>query len=210
MTTDGRYLKLSELREYAINNASTLSTVDDPVLTSAILRAEMEIDGETRTSYDQQTQTLVQSLAPFVDGNGWIHLFAVERGPVSSVATVQIRDMLSDHGWQTITWSADDIIMPTQLDPPRPDSWHVRIKPATGYPSRSTGDIFARWTYTGGYATVPPSLKALTVRLAWWIYKLREAPLAKVVTAELGLMTIPLSVPPDIRRDLHFWRPIYS
>jgi len=208
--TDGRYLKLADFKMYAINGATVLNTADDLVLTSSILRAEAEIDGTTKTAFDEQTHTLVRPMTAFVDYHGWLHLFSRERAPVTAVAAIQTRDLLQDKGWVTTTWDTDDLILPVAMDPPRPDSWHVMVLPSNNVPTRATTEMLVRWTYTGGYATIPPSLQALTMRLAWWVYKLREAPLAKIVTAELGLMQIPLSIPPDIRADLRHWSPMYS
>lgn len=185
-------------------------TNDDVNLQSALERAEAEIDLYCGTGYDQQVYANTLPLKAWVDSMGWLWLVARERGPVTSVTNIQTRNIASGAtAWQTLNFGAD-IFYPgngVAPNPPTPDSWLVRVYSASPVLFPSTYDsLMVKWSYTGGYTTIPASLQGIVLRLAWWIYKLREAPLGRVVTAELGLMEVPLSIPPDIRADLNMWR----
>jgi hypothetical protein len=197
-----KYTTLDALKAYG----QVTATKDDNVLNEAIYRAEAAIDQKCGSAFDQQT--VVDELAHtcWVDGKGWLVMTADERGPVTAVTSISVRDLLNaPTAWQSVSWASTDIILPPITAPIRPDAWKVRIYPATPLWPRATGQIYAKWTYIGGYATIPTSLISIANRLAWWYYKLREAPMGRVVTAELGLMEIPLSVPPDIKADLMLW-----
>ena len=199
-----KYLDFATLKVYA----SVATANDDSILQMAADRADMEIERETDSCFVQTTYTGVRPITSFIDGNGWLHMIAREGGPVSAVAKVEVMDLAGgSRVWQQV----DDLsgaILPSSptISPPEADAWSVMVWPALALYGKAKGQILVRWTYTAGYATIPNSLKALGTRLAHFIYKLREAPMGKVVTAELGLMTIPLSIPPDIRADLQGWK----
>jgi hypothetical protein len=199
------YITLTDLKTYGQIPAT--ATADDVTLQSSIDRAQAEMTLITGSAFDEATETLVMTVNPFVDAYGWLNLRAIERGPVTAVTEVKLRDVVSGKsGWQTLSWNADDIILPSSASPIAPDAWTVRVKSsAPVLNSRTTGQIFVKWTYTGGYSSIPAGLKSIALRLSWWIYKLREAPLGRVVTAELGLMEVPIAMPPDIRADLRQW-----
>jgi hypothetical protein len=227
MTTDGKYCTLDYLKQWIIGsrtdplnptvfNGAVSGTPDDALLTNCILDAETRFEQITGTGYDEHSLTMVQAFTPFVTPDGFIHLFARERGPVSAVSAIQYRDIAGGvPTWQTLTWATDDIILPYQniLDVdahPSPDSWHVRVYAPTLGP-RSTGQILARWSYTGGYTTTPLALMNLIAGFATWIYKLRrEAPLGVVSNQALGTFSAPLNVPPDILATCNNWKPVYS
>lgn len=222
MATDGKYLTRAALKQYGIGtivdpgnptvyNQGVTNTPDDTLLSDSIFRAEALFDLTCGTGFDQQTYSNVQAFQTWVDRYGWLHLLARERGPVTAVSAVQIRNINAGTPWESLTFVADDLILPPyDANYPRPESWHVRVFPATALSPSPTGTILARWSYTGGYSSIPQGLQNIIARLAWWIYKLREAPVAKIVNMPLGTMTVPLDVPPDIRRDIELWRPVYS
>lgn len=226
---DGKYVTLTTLKQYGIGttvdplnttvyNGAVAGTPDDAILSQCIYRAEMEFDRLAGTGYDQQTYAAnVNAFLPFIDGAGWLHLFARERGPITAVSSVQIFDIVGGGPWQTITWTAvDGIIMPPFESGvngyPHPDSWHVMINPSPAQPPRATGQILARWQYTGGFApgSIPLGLQGTICRLAWWILKLREAPIYRIATTELGIMQVPIKIPPDIEQDIRLWQPVYA
>lgn len=224
MATDGKYLTLAALKQYGLGtivdplnptvfNQGVTNTPDDALLSDCIIRAETIFDLSCGTGYDQQTYSNVQAFQTWIDRRGWLHLMARERGPVTAVTAVQIRDLEGANTWQSVTFVADDLILPPfETNYPHPESWHVMLSPTPAQPPFSTGQLLARWSYTAGYASnaIPQGLKNLVARLAWWIYKLREAPVAKVVNMPLGTMTVPLNIPPDIAKDIELWRPVYS
>ena len=202
-----KYITLQDLKNYGQALDPTL-TNDDVVLQSAIERAEMEFDGHCGQGFDEQTLTLTAARQPFVDAYGWLWLTAIERVPVTSVIKVQVRDILASASvWTDITYGVDDVILPLATVPPDPNAGKVRI--LSNNPRlapHATGSILVRWSYKGGYSVIPESLKAMILRLSWWIYKLREAPLGRVATLELGIMEIPLSMPKDILFDMNLWK----
>ena len=219
--TEGRYVSLDELKAYGLGtiadpnnptiyNNAVQGSPDDSTLRQCIQRAEMEVDRHCGTRFDEATLADVQGFLPFVDGNGWLHVFARERCPVTAVTAVSIRDLVTRAAWTPITLNGDDVILPFGDDSVHPDSTHVQIFPVPNLPARSTGQILARWSYTGGFATIPDSLKGIVCRLAWWIYKLREAPMAQVMMPNLGIMQVPIRIPPDIAADIELWKPQYA
>lgn len=221
MAADGRYITLNELKLYGIGavadpnnptvyNSAVQGTPDDAFLSSCIHRAEMEFDRICGVAMEQATQTLVGGFLPFVDGNGWLHIFARERVPVTAVTAVQVRDLKGQNIWTTLTFTADNTILPPNTGTARPDSGHVYIIPSQTLTPRATGEILVRWTYTAGYSTIPASLKAIIQRLAWWCYKLREAPMYQVMLPQLGMMQMPMKIPPDIMSDIILWQPVYA
>lgn len=224
--TNGRYLTGTLLLQYIQGtrtdpanprnfNQAVTGTPDDNLLSDLIVEAEAFIDGRTGTGFDQQTFTLVEPIQVFVDGNGWLQLWARERGPITAVTAVQVREIQSGGTtWQTVTWDAsNDIILPPYYSfdtYPRPSSWKVRIWPSPALFSSASNEILARWTYTGGFATIPESLSSLTARLATHIYKLREAPAGRVTNQPLGSMFIPSNFPPALIEELNNWTPKYG
>jgi hypothetical protein len=191
-----------------------VGTPDDNILSDTIYQAESDFELFTGSGFDQITYSLVQALTPFVDDQGWLHLFARERGPITAVTEIQVRDIWGQAtAWTPYPFTTDNLILPsfsTSDTHPRPESWWVRIYPATGLPPRSTGQILVKWSYTGGFATIPNSLQLLIARMAAYVYKLREMPAGKVINQPLGTMTIPTDYPPDIMRQMRLWTPQYS
>lgn len=225
--SNGKYCSGALLLQYLIGttgvtsgnttqfNQGVVNTPDDNILSDCILQAESSFELLAGTGYDQQTYTTVQALIPFVDQNGWLHMFARERGPVTAVTSVQYRDVFDGNTtWQTATWnSPDDIVLPSFASTdthPRPESWHVYLYPSPAVNNLSTGQILVRWTYTGGFATIPPALSMLIARMATYIYKMREAPAGRVINQPLGTMTVPANYPPDILKAISLWSPIYA
>lgn len=225
--TDGKYCTLALFKQYLIGTRTdpgnptvfqggVVGTPDDAILSDCILQAEAGFEMVTGSGFDQQSLASVQSFLTFVDAMGWLHLFARERGPVTAVSAVQVRNlMVGDTAWQSVSWVADDIILPPYAAAdthPHPESWHVMIFPASAMPPTATGQIMARWSYTGGYAAnaMPVALQLLIARYATWIYKMREAPLGRVTNLPLGSITVPMDVPPEIRRQMVLWSPVYA
>lgn len=227
MATDGKYLTLVQFKQFLLGtrtdpnnpsvfNQQVINTPDDAILSDLLLNAEAAFELMTGTGYDQQTYTLTQPFLNFVDANGWLHLFARDRGPVTAVSAVQYRDILfgADTAWHPLTWDINnDIILPNFAATdthPLPESWHVQIWPNPTLPPRATGQLLVKWSYTGGFATIPQSLTTLIARMAMYQYKLREMPAGKVVNQPLGTMTVPSNYPPDILKQIKLWSPKYA
>ena len=61
--------------------------------------------------------------------------------------------------------------------------------------------IKAYATYSAGWATladVPPEFEQAATQLAWFVYKQRAAPMNSTAVPELGIITLPASIQPDI------------
>jgi hypothetical protein len=100
----------------------------------------------------------------------------------------------------------NDILLPPIWAPPSPNAWTVTIYPSNvAIPRVDADGIWVRLSYIGGYATVPPALKMLLLRLAWWKFKLREAPLGRVAMPPFGITEIIPALPADIATDIGLW-----
>lgn len=221
---DGRYVAILDVQNYADSVASqtaTWNSVGLAVLASAIQRAEASIDGFCGTAFDDDAVENEVPTKAWVDWQGWLHIFGHQRGPITDVTAVKYR--FRDAGsWSTLSWSSpDDIILPNLKVPPSPNSWRAQIYPSSplipgsivdyasgfGIPTGvSPSDIMFRWSYEGGYTPIPDALNAIACRLTYFYYKLREAPMARILSAELGVMEFPLNIPPDLKQDLSIWR----
>ena len=205
--TDWRYVTLKEVNGWMLDIDPSSPLPNDDEMSMAIARAETIWDSLAGSRFDQQSYTLVQPLTVFVDGNNWLHLTAYESGPVTAVSAIQVMNTgAGESTWRVLNLPASTILLPPVTTPPKPSAWEVRLRPAPSLSSAATGMIEALWTYTAGYATIPPALKAEICRLTVWVWKLtREAPLGIVKNPMLGLVDIPLSVPPDIKADALLW-----
>lgn len=218
---DGKYITLAELKLYGLGavadpnnptiyNSAVQGTPDDGILKGCIQRAEMEIDRISGIQFDEATTTDAQGFTPFIDGNGNLHIWAHEHAPVTNVSSIEIRDMRGVRAYTAMTFNADDVIYPVNDGYAHPDCAQVIVIPTTPMSARGTGEIYVRWTYIGGFNPIPQSFKAMVQRLSWFVYKQREMPLNKIVNADLGIMQIPLKIPPDIDADIRLWQPVYS
>jgi hypothetical protein len=224
---DGKYCTLVQLKQYmglnktdpnntTVYNGAVQGTPDDAVLSNCIINAEATFEQKCGTGFDQQTYTLVQGFRPFVDGDNFLHIFARERGPVTAITAVQVRDVFSKSTtWQPATFdAANDVILPAFYSSdthPLPESWHVKMYlQSPALLPRASGQILVKWSYTGGFATIPQSLTELIQQMANYIYKVREMPIGKVVNQPLGTMSVPSNFPPNIISQINLWKPVYG
>lgn len=206
--SDGKYITLDLLKAYGLNNDVT-TTPDDPFLSQAILRAEQRWDSETGVQWNAQTFTLVQAFNPYIDKNGWLHVQAREAMPVNSVT--QMRMMFYNNpsaGWKDVDLSGDNLILPLSMVPPNVDDKMVSVY-VPGLFSIQTGELRVQWSYNAGYQPIPDALKTIICRIAWVYYKYREVPVASVTAgaAGIGIVQMPIDLPPDLRREIQLWRP---
>ena len=204
MTTgDGRYCALADLKRHG----QVTTTNDDTEIAFHINWAESTFDRECASAFDTGSVTDESPMSAVVDRYGWLRITSATRGPVRSVASVKYRKPL-DRAWSTLSWDAtNNIILPSDPTsyPPRADSWSVRIMPDQTLAPFSTGYIW-KWSYTAGYVTIPPVLNEIIQNLAWWHYKMREAPLGKIINPMLGQVEVPLSIPPVIKLEITRWK----
>lgn len=205
-----RYTSLHSLKLYGQVPDPTLANPDDGTLTSAIERAESEFESLTGSSFQQTTYTDVQAHNALVDGYGWLWLSSSQAAPVTAVTSIKVRNLRDKPlTVDTLSWDANALLLPyvpTAVERVDPRWWTVRVLPTVAIPPIDPASLIVQWSYTAGFATIPLALESLINRLAWWVYKLREAPLGKVMMPELGLMEVPISMPPDIRSDMLLWR----
>lgn len=199
-----KYVVLNDIRSIA----GATSPADDTFLQDAIDWAESTFEGLTGSQFNQQTFTLVQPKRVYGDRFGWLYLFAAEAGPVTSVSAIQLRSAWANT-WQQITWTADNILLPTpdSVGPPKANAWRVQVRPSTlNVASLDDNELLARWTYQGGYASAPPRLRMTIERMALWKYKLREAPLGRVSMPALGVTEVIPALPDDLLADIYRWQ----
>lgn len=200
------YATLDQLKAYGQVSTAT----DDAILLDLLERASRQIDAACGHSFDPETVQDEVTPLVWVTRTGWLIVASLAKAVVRSVASLAVLDQAAAMpAWQPLDLGSAQLIIPPALVPPTNQPWRVRcwVPPGTLPPGPiPRGRLLVRWTYDGGYASIPPALSQLTVRYAWWLYKLREAPLGRVVTAELGIMEIPLDAPLDLRRDLVLWQ----
>lgn len=199
-----KYAQLQDLIDYGQIKAAAAAAETNQIQL-ALDWAEGEFEALAGSEFNTQTVTLETPARAFVDKFGWLHLYAHTVGPVTSVQLINLRRR-ADRNWQALAWDAiNDIILPPQDIPVDPDAWHVSVYPSTGLTQTAADNLLVRWTYMGGYATPPPPLKFLILRLAWWKYKLREAPLGRVSSPPFGITEIIPALPADIAQDVMKW-----
>lgn len=202
-----RYIQLDELVAYGPVNKTDDNS--NKTLQWSIDRAEAQIDEHCGVAFDEADIVDEVPQKAWIDATGWLWIVAAAHGPISAVTSVKVRDLLGAPAtWSTLSFDpVNDVLLYPVTTPPKPQNYVVRLTPTNPtYGARSTDQILVKWSYTGGYPAIPEALKAIALRLAWWNYKLREAPLGRVVDANLRLMEVPMSIPPDIRADLNSWR----
>ena len=208
-----KYVTLADANAYGIVPATSASTTGSSILQDDLNWAEGEFERIAGSQFDQQTETNVQPINGWVNRFGDMTLMAAERGPVTAVTALSFRVPGSSspyNTWQAVTWDATNgIILPggSNVSPPRPNAWRVTITPANFTLSAiPADDVLFQWTYTGGYANTPPPLKTLLLRMAWWKFKLREAPLGKIALPPMGMTEVIPSLPADLAMDCTLWQ----
>lgn len=69
------------------------------------------------------------------------------------------------------------------------------------YPIREKNTLKAYANYSGGWATlasVPYDFQLAAQRFAWYIYQQRATPMNSTAVPELGIITLPAAIPPDV------------
>jgi hypothetical protein len=210
-----RYASLADLKAYG----RVESAAEDDLLQMALERAEDLIHAATGSRFYLATWENVQPFAVRATRYGWLELIAREGAPVRAVLSVQVRS--PGGGWTEIP-VVDPILPSPDIAPPKKNAWSVRIPfdgvrafpswawgwtwPPVGDFVFDPGEWAWRWTYQAGYDIIPTSLRLLTLRLAWWIYKQREAPMERVSMLDVRVVTLPLKLPPDLDSELKAWR----
>lgn len=69
------------------------------------------------------------------------------------------------------------------------------------FPIRETTTLKAYVTYNGGWATlaaVSEEFQLAVKRFSWYVYQQRATPMNSTAVPELGIITLPAAIPPDI------------
>ena len=206
-----RYTTLDSLKVYGRAKTPVgqqSNTLDDAELTAAIVRAEEEIDCFCGTAFDRRRNSLENVPTCWVT-DGWLHLRL--RNPIITVALVQVLDMRGGKTtWTTLSSTNEFVEDP--LDPqavgesPHPGAWTYLYQATPILPDGPRSRYRAQVTYTSGYGNIPGSLAAITDRLAWWFYQIREMPMGRVADLASNTITSPLGLPKDVEEQLKSWR----
>lgn len=200
--------KYSNLPLLKSHGQVTVST-EDNIIQSCLDWAELEFERLCGSQFDQANVVGEIPSRGWMTRDGTINLIALERGPITAVSSIEYRVLRSGTVWNTIAWGNDDLILPPSHSPPHPRAWMVTIFPNNlsvgALASGAADDVLFRWSYTGGYAVIPDGLPEIINRMAWWKYKLREAPLGKVSSPPFGISEIIPSLPADIKTDIMLW-----
>lgn len=194
------YVSLSDLKTYGQVTVNT----DDTTLTNALNWAEGEFNRIAGSQFAQQTLTEFATHG-WINRYGWITVVG-RVAPITAVSALSV--IFPPSTTQTaIAWDPTaGIFLPPNISPPDPGAWLCQIAPSNVIlPQTAAGNALFRWTYTAGYATTPDSLKIIILRMAWWKYKLREAPLGRIVSPGMGSIEMTPSLPPDLARDIKLW-----
>jgi hypothetical protein len=199
-----KYVTLADFLQFMPTQIQTQS--DQFALQAALDWAEGTFENLTGSKFDSQTMTNEEPMSAWISRKGEITLIAKSRGPVTAVSAVSYR-VLPGTNWQTLSWdAANDIVLPVVSAPPEPDSWAVKIYTSSlGYYNVAAADFWWRWTYTGGYSTIPEEIKFPILRLTQWKYKLREAPLGRINSEMFGTREIIQDLPNDVAFDILRW-----
>ena len=202
-----QYAQLADLKAYGRIPATT--NTDDSSLVYQLARADCAIDHHCGTSFVWALNVNEQARKCWVDRNGWLQVQTHK--PIYDPASVSVSTMDVRAGqttWHALALAQCICMAPvSDGDAPRPQAWQYMAVPTNSslYPE-AWGDILVKHSYESGYKSIPPQLTAIAVRLAWFYYKLREAPMTKIDTLNLGVVEVPVDMPKDIRAELNTWR----
>ena len=181
---------------------------DDALLEQQLVRAVCAIDHFCGTTFAHLTNVDELARKCWVDGNGWLQVQTHK--PIYDPAgiTVSIMDVKAGAiDWTALTLKQCICMAPVNDgDAPRAQAWHYAAAASVPLRPALWGDILVRTSYPSGYPTIPGSLRAITVRLAWFYYKLREAPMVKIETLGMGTVEVPQEMPKDVKGELMTWR----
>jgi hypothetical protein len=202
-----KYSTLAALKEYGRIQASNI--VDDDSLAYQLVRADCAIDHHCGTDFAYLSNVAEQARKCWVDRNGWLQVQTHK--PIYDPTTISVSVMDVRHGataWTALTLTQCLCMAPVNDgDAPRAQAWQFAAYPANvSLVPEAWGDIYVQTSYQSGYPTIPPQLTAVATRLAWFYYKLREAPMMKIDTLNLGTVEIPVEMPQDVRSELNTWR----
>jgi hypothetical protein len=196
----GRYILESELQAYLFGTTGTIafgggtiSPTQQALMGTAINNAEAAIDSYTRRNFAGTA------------GTYFVNRFGQER--VAGPALYLSRDLYSLVG----VVNGDSQTIPvgsTWLEPRNepPPYRIVRLKSSNVWVWNTDSDLIISGTW--GYSVTPPAdIQQATVRLAAYLYRLKDVGVADVSGfPEAGEVTLPKGLPDDVRLILERYR----
>lgn len=178
MTT---YCSLDELKAYLGTRLDT----DDTEIQARITEASAAIDVYCQRVFVGAAATRAYDAVQAVDGRT---LLLDE--DLLSVTTIT-------NGDGTALDSGDYVLLPANVTP----KYAVRLKASSGVSWTYTTDPEDAISVNGtwGYAnTQPDTVRHACIRLAAWYYRQKDAPFETTGMPDLGLVTVPASIPADV------------
>ncbi|MHC4301324.1 MAG: head-tail connector protein [Planctomycetota bacterium] len=185
------YCTLAQVREYTnFKNAS--NTDDDALINDLITRASKRIDTYTGRTFTERTETRLLDAVRDVDGRRlWVDDDLLE------ITTVT-------NGDGTAVTASEYVLEPSNESP----KYAIKLLASSSQSwtyntdSEQAISVNGKWGYQLG--TVPPyDIQHAAIRLTAWYYQQREAPFETVAFPELGAVTVPQAIPPDIVSSLN-------
>jgi len=185
------YCTLEEVREELVKRGITQT--DDDAITERLPRVKALIDTHCGHSFDAEAiSDEIRSGEQVVIGRDGFARITVAKAKCRSVSAVALSDDLQT--WHTLNVARSVIT----------DDYVIMIA-NTAAVSRG-GALFARVSYAGGYEPLPEDLRHVACRWSAFLYHQRSAPFEVQAFQDLGQLSVPTSVPADIKRALAHYR----
>ncbi|MHC4617390.1 MAG: hypothetical protein ACYTEQ_06510 [Planctomycetota bacterium] len=180
------YCTTTQVRDY-VDFKDDTKTIDNDLIGDLITRASKRIDDYCRRTFVERTETRNFDAVLDVQGQRlWVDddLLAV--------------DSITNGDGTSIT-SGQYVLEPANDSP----KYAIKLLASSGQSWTYTTDpeqaiaVTGDWGYEAG-TTAPADIQHATIRLVAWYYQQREAPFETVAFPELGAVTVPQAIPPDI------------
>ncbi len=176
------YCILDDVRRYI----GTSKTVDDALLTDFINRATARIDSHCQRQFAGREETRFYDAVRDVDGR----VLILDDDLLSATSIT--------NGDGAVLADGVYVFLPLNGLP----KWAIRLRASSAIAWTWRNDPEGAIAVEGiwGYSEVPPAdIAQAAVRLAAWYYHQTEAPFETQGLPELGVVTVPSDMPPDIK-----------
>ncbi len=181
------YCTLEEVREELVKRGVTQA--DDEAIMERLPRVKALIDAHCGHSFDAETiSDEIRSGEQVVIARDGFARISVSKARCRVVTAVAVSDDLQ-------TWHALNVARSVVAD-------NYVIMIANTAPVSRGGALFARVSYVGGYEPLPEDLRHVACRWSAFLYHQRSAPFEVQAFQDLGQLSVPTSVPADIKRAL--------
>lgn len=176
------YCTVEQVRAYI----GTSKTVDDVLLQNFIERATARINSHCQRTFERREETRYYDAVQDVDGR----LLILDDDLLSVTSVV--------NGDGTTVPASAYILLPANSSP----KWAIKLKSSSAVSWTYVDDPEQAITVTGtwGYSAVAPDdIVHAAIRLTAWYYHQADAPFETQGLPELGVVTVPSDMPPDIK-----------